>query len=223
MNYDAFAEVINARACARSFEDTVLDLAEIQDVLKLASRAPSSKNTQPWGAVLVRGDALEQLRKAYVQAFAEGVKPVPDYEYSIEPQPDLWKARARQVGFGLFAHKGIGREDKDKMQAHYQANYEFFGAPQVLFVTTRKDAGLGNFMDTGMFLGNVLAAITAKGWAACPSMSAVHYPHLLRQIIPGHADLNFLCGVPFGIATDEHVNQYRTLRADLAEWFTVIE
>lgn len=223
MNFENFAAVVEARACVRDFLPDSLPLEQIQEVLRTASRAPSSKNTQPWKAILVRGEALERLRQAYVQAFEEGVKPSPDYSYSVEPQPDVWKARARQVGFALFAHKGIAREDKDKMHQHYKDNFEFFGAPQVLFITTRKDAGLGNFMDIGMFLANVLNGITAKGWAACPSMSAAVYPQVLRAHLGACEEDLFVCGVPFGIASDAHVNSYRTVRADLSEWVTVLE
>lgn len=223
MNFKQFAEVIQARACARAFEPVVLELTEVQEVLEVAARAPSSKNTQPWGAILVRGEKLAALRQAYVAAFENKVPTQIDYSYSPEVQPDLWKARARQVGFSLFAHKGIGREDKDKMHEHYKANFEFFGAPQVLFITTPKDSGLGNFMDVGMFLANLLGGITAKGWAACPSMSAAVYTQILREHIPNCENINFVCGVPFGIAAQDPVNDFRTVRADLAEYFTVVE
>lgn len=223
MSFEQFAAVLNQRACVRDFQDIEIPLEQIKEVLQLAARAPSSKNTQPWKAILVRGAALERLRAAYVQAFETGVKPSPDYSYSTEPQPDAWKQRARQVGFGLFAHKGIAREDKEKMHQHYKDNFAFFGAKQVLFLATRRDAGLGNFMDLGMFLGNILNGLTAKGWASCPSMSAALYPDLLREVIPQSAEELFVCGVPFGIASDAHVNQYRTQREDLDVWFEIVE
>jgi nitroreductase len=222
MFFEQFRQVLEQRASIRDFTEQEPDIDEIEEVMKLAARAPSSKNTQPWRVDLVRGDALESLRREYVAAFDRGEQPNPDYEYGPSDQPPEWKTRARQVGVALFIHKGIGREAVEKRRAHMRANYEFFGAKQLLFLSTHKSAGLGNYMDCGIFLSNLLNAITAKGWGACASTAAIHYPRIVRSIIGDKAlDYKLLCGVPFGIPADSHVNKFRTIRADMEEWFSV--
>jgi nitroreductase len=209
MSFRTYANILEARVSIRSFTPEILPIEE-------------SKNTQPWGVHLVRGAALEGLREQYVQAFETGLTPTPDYAYS-QSETAVWKERAKQVGIALFTHKGIGREDKDKRHAHNKANYQFFDAAQVFFISVPEEAGLGNHMDCGSFLSNVLNGITAKGWGACPSMAAAHYPEIVRQFVPGLVGRRLVCGIPFGIPDEGHVNSFRTVRAEVDEWLEVVE
>jgi nitroreductase len=220
--FEAWSQILQNRVSIRDFESQVLELPQILEVLRSAARAPSSKNSQPWFVDYVSGETLAALKADYLAAFDGDLKTAPDYAYGPAEQPGEWKARARQVGFALFAHKGIGREDKDLLREHYRANYAFFDAPQVLFLSVHKDAGPGNHMDCGMFLANLLGGITAKGWGACPSFAAVTYPEILRRHIPNRQDTLFLCGIPLGIPSQAPVNDFRTVREEPETWLQIL-
>jgi len=217
--------VLNAmhqRQCFRAFEKEMIPESEVAEIMEAAGRAPSSKNTQPWVVFDVRGEKMDELRQKFLDAFDNGAEIAPDYQYSPNPLPDTWMARARQVGFSLFDHKGITREDKDKRHKHNRENYEFFGAPHALFLATTKDPGYGTFLDCGMFLQNAMLAFTAKGYGTCPMFSPMVYSKICHEFFPGGEDLTFICALTYGKPLfEEHVNKFRTIREPIENWYTI--
>jgi nitroreductase len=218
-----FLDILHQRQCYRDFESTPIPAEDWTKIFAAAQRAPSSKNTQPWTAHLVQGKALEALRSDYVAAFEAGEKPRPDYTYTLDPLPDEWRQRARTVGFGLFAHKGIAKGEKEKMHAHYLANFAFFNAPHVVFLTLPKDALEGNFLDLGLYAQSLMLALTATGYGSCPMYSAVSFPDLLRKHIPGTDDTVFTMGLACGKPNDAHVNSYYTEREEPSAVVQIVE
>lgn len=215
---------MHARRSIREFETEPVPPETIRQLVEAAGRAPSSKNTQPWRLYLVQGDALAALRSDLLAAFDAGRPPQPDYRYSPEPLPADWLARARACGIGIFQHKGIGRDDTDKRRAHDRENFRFFGAPHVFLLGTQASAySYGTFLDCGFVLNNLMLGLASLGYGSCPQYSAVAYPDVLRQHIPGTADTLFIAGLPFGRPqAGSHVNGFQPPRRPVDEWFTVV-
>jgi hypothetical protein len=123
----------------------------------------------------------------------------PGYQYSPNPLPADWAARAKDVGVGIFKHKGIGREEADKRRAHDRENFRFFGAQQVFFLGTQESAfSHGTFLDCGFVLDNLMLGLVALGLGSCPQFSVMMYPDLLKKHIPDSADTLFIAALPFG-------------------------
>lgn len=210
-----------ARRSLREFTTEEIPLPEIELLVTAAGRAPSSKNTQPWQLHLVRGESLERLREAYLAAFDRGEAPRPDYRYSPDPLPELWAGRAKACGIGILQHKKITREDREGRRLHDRANFGFFNAPQVFFLTTlNTGAQPGVFMDCGFVLNNLMLGLTARGWGSCPQFSAVAYPDILRQHLPEAQSSLFIAGLACGRPLPgSHINEFQPARAPLSEWF----
>jgi nitroreductase len=211
-------KIIGTRKSQRAFFPEAVPLADVQLVLEQARFAPSSKNTQPWKVWHLTGEPLEALRNDYLAAFDAKEAPAAQYTYSPNPLPEAWMTRARQVGFALFAHKGIARDDFPARKAHDRENFRFFGAPNLLVLGTELNAANGTFMDCGLFLQNVLNGLASLGYGTCPMYSGVSYPHLLAKHTGGK-DTLFVCTVAFGKATAEKVNEFQTEREPLDTWF----
>ncbi|OIR09289.1 coenzyme F420:L-glutamate ligase [mine drainage metagenome] len=217
-------ESMHARRSIREFEPELVPADTIRQVVEAAGHAPSSKNTQPWRLYLVQGTALEALVADYLAAFDAGRAPKPAYRYSPDPLPDTWMARARAVGYGIFQHKGIAREDKEKRRQHDRENFRFFGAPHVFFIGTQESAySYGTFLDCGFVFDNLMLGLVSLGLGSCPQFSAVAYPDLLRKHIPGSEDTLFIAGLAFGRPkADSHVNAFQPPRLPVEEWFKVV-
>lgn len=218
-------DAITARRSIREFEPELVPADVVRQLVEAAGRAPSSKNTQPWKLFLVQGAALEKLRADYLAAFDAGRPAKPDYAYSPNPLPEAWTARAKDVGIGIFKHKGIGRDDTDKRRAHDRENFRFFGAPQVFFLGTQSPSPApGTFMDCGFVLDNLMIGLTALGYGSCPQFSVMIYADILRQHLPGSEGTLFICGLPFGRPKPgSHVNTFQPARLPLSDWFQVVE
>lgn len=218
-------EVMHARHSIREFEPELVPMETIRQLVEAAGRAPSSKNTQPWKLYLVQGTALGALRADYLAAFDAGVPPKPGYQYSPNPLPEAWQARAREVGLGIFKHKDIGRDDTEKRRAHDRENFRFFGARQVLFLGTQASAySYGTFLDCGFVLDNLMLGLTALGYGSCPQFSVMIYSDLLKKHLPDSADTLFIAGLPLGRPkAGSHVNAFHPTRLPIDDWFKVVE
>ena len=222
---NATLEVMHARHSIREFEPYLVPMETIRQLVEAAGRAPSSKNTQPWKLYLLKGDPLEALRANYLAAFDAGVPAKHGYQYSPNPLPEEWQARAKEVGLGIFKHKGIGRDDGEKRRAHDRENFRFFGARQVLFLGTSASAySYGTFLDCGFVLDNLMLGLTALGYGSCPQFSVMIYSDLLKKHLPDSADTLFIAGLPIGRPkADSHVNAFHPARLPIDEWFQVVE
>jgi len=215
---------MHARRSIREFEPTPLSPETIQLLVEAAGRAPSSKNTQPWRLFLVQGAPLAALRTDYLAAFDAGQPPRPGYCYSPEPLPPAWKARARDVGIGIFKHKSITREDTAGRRAHDRENFKFFDAPHIFLLGTQASAyGHGTFMDCGFVLDNLMLGLASLGYGSCPQYSAVSYPDILALHLPEANDTLFLAGLAFGTPrAGSHVNAFQPSRQPLNDWFKIV-
>ena len=218
-------EAMHARRSIREFTDELVPAETIRQLVEAAGRAPSSKNTQPWRLFLVQGAALEALRADYLAAFVANTPGKPPYSYSPSPLPEEWVARAKEVGIGIFKHKGIGRDEMDKRRAHDRENFRFFGAKQMFFLGTKASAfSYGQFLDCGFVFDNLMLGLTALGYGSCPQFSVMVYPEILKKHLPGSEDTLFIAGLPFGRPTPgSHVNQFQPGRLPLEAWFKTVE
>ena len=226
VNVEFFSTFHIMRKSIRAFTGEIVPADIVQSIVLGASRAPSSKNTQPWKLILVQGQALENLRLDYLTAFNNGNKPATfEYTYSKEPLPETFKTRAIELGKAFLAHKGIGRNDKEKRREHDSENYKFFDAKQVFFLAVNRDEyGQGTFLDCGLFLQALITELYNRGLGSCPQYSVMAYPDLLHKHIPHSENLLFLLALPFGYPQANHVvNTFVSKREPLENFFRVVE
>ncbi|MDR0516821.1 MAG: nitroreductase [Fibromonadaceae bacterium] len=213
------------RKSIRAFTGEIVPADIVQSAVLGASRAPSSKNTQPWKLVLVQGQVLENLRSDCIATFSSGKEPAFEYVYNPNPMPEAYKKRAVELGKAFLTHKGIGREDKEKRKEHDSENYRFFGAKQVFFLAVNKgEYEQGTFLDCGLFLQALMTELCSRNIGCCPQYSVMAYPDLLRKHIAHSDNLLFLVALPFGYPkTDSLVNSFASCREPLENFFRVIE
>jgi len=212
------------RKSVRAFTDEIVPADVVQSIALAANRAPSSKNTQPWKLILVQGEALENLRSDYISAFNDGKPLAFEYIYSLDPLPEAYKKRAIELGKAILAHKGIGREDKEKRREHDSENFKFFGAKQVFFLAMNKgEYGQGTYLDCGIFFQALITELHNRGLGCCPQYSVMAYPDLLRKHIPNSENQMFLLALPFGYPQKKHiVNTFVSQREPLETFFRVV-
>ena len=56
----------------------------------------------------------------------------------------------------------------------------------------------GNFLDAGMFLQNLMLALTAQGLGSCPQYSVAGYADVIRATLGLSADRWIVCGLSIG-------------------------
>ena len=214
-----FLTVITDRHCKRAFLNREVRLDILQRVLRAAAHAPSSRNTQSWHVEVLRGVAREKLGQRLCASFDAGVSPAPDYVNRPAAMNPSHVERARLAGIGLFAARGIERDDIAARRMHDRDNLRFYGAPVAMIFHVPGNAEAGTFLDMGMFVQNVMLGLVSFGLGSCPQYSVAGYGFVIREELRLTPDRVIVCGLSVGYPdTDAPVNGFYPARALLEEY-----
>ena len=159
MTYD---DVVNGRRSIRGFTDEPVPRALIEEVIALASRAPSSLNTQPWNFTVVTGEPLDRIREENARRTLAGVPESREFRTG-EQYGGAHRERQIEIAKQLFGAMEIARDDKEKRQDWVLRGFRQFGAP-VSIVVTYDRVLLGS--DIAPFdCGAVVNALVNAAWS----------------------------------------------------------
>lgn len=213
---------ITSRHAVRAYLPEPVPRATIEQILAVASRAPSGTNTQPWKVHVLTGAAQAALSAAIRAAYDDPqVAQAHREEYAYYPTHWVspYLERRRKLGWDLYGLLGIGRSDKARMHEQHGRNYAFFGAPVGLMFTIDRVMERGSWLDYGMFLQNIMIAARARGLDTCPQAAFTQF----HRIIAAHLQLGdgemVVCGMSLGYADPRAVeNGLQTERVPVAEF-----
>lgn len=143
-------EALMTRRSVRAFLPTPVSRETIEEILSLASRAPSGNNIQPWKVTVLAGEAREALSRRIAEVRADPERMAgQDEGYAYYPRTWVspYLERRRKFGWSLYGLLGIGRGDKAAMEAQMGRNYDFFGAPVGLIFTIDRIMEQGSWLD----------------------------------------------------------------------------
>ncbi len=218
---------IKTRHSLRAFLPTPVPRQTVEDILEVASWAPSGTNTQPWQVHVLTGAALQRIAGRIQAAYldpAQNAAHREEYAY----YPNEWRSpyidRRRKVGWDLYGLLGIAKADKARMQHQHGRNFIFFDAPVGLLFTIDRVMQQGSWLDYGMFLQNVMVAARARGLHTCPQAAFTQFHRIVAEELKLSEEQMLVCGMSMGFADPDAVeNQLITERAPVAEFARFIE
>jgi nitroreductase len=218
---DSVVAAIENRFSCRAFRrDRAVDHSDIEEILRVASRAASGTNTQPWKVYVLQGQARDDLVDR-VCAVDDAIHADPSLASVYREDPDFypqeWRSpyidRRRQNGWSLYGLLGIAKGEKEKIHAQLQRNYRFFDAPVGLIFTVDQVMGRGALLDYGMFLQNIMLLARARGLHTCPQAAWNYYARVILPLVGAGSDERLVCGMALGYADAEAlVNTLETPR-----------
>lgn len=229
------AKLIRTRRSVRDFLPNPVPPELIDAVLADANQAPSWSNTQPYRVAVASGALRDRLAAELCARFDAATaaqrrgalgklgllvtrKGLPDGDFRTNfDYPRDLQARRRATGFGLYGVLGIARDDMDARTRQLRRNFEFFGAPTVMFVFVH--SGLREFgvLDAGIFLQTLMLAAHARGLATCAEGALATWAGPVRAAFDVPRDYKLICGVAIGYASPHPVNRYDPGRGDPRE------
>ena len=199
----AVDRAITSRRSIRAYLPTPVPRQTIEEILAVASRAPSGTNTQPWKVYVLTGAARQRLSASICAVHddpAQRAQHTEEYAY----YPTEWRSpyvdRRRKVGWDLYSLLGIGKADKARMHAQHARNYAFFDAPVGLIFTIDRVMQQGSWLDYGMFLQSVMVAARARGLDTCPQAAFTQFHRLISEELQLPAEEMVVCGMALGHA-----------------------
>jgi nitroreductase len=210
---------IVSRRSVRGFLPTPVPRTVIEDILRVAARAPSGTNIQPWRTHVLMGAKRRELIDALLHAYDHESG---QHQWAYDYYPTEWfepyLARRRKIGWDLYSLLGIGRGDKEGMHAQTRKNFLFFGAPVGFIFTLHARLTRGAWLDCGMYLQNIMIAARARGLDTCPQAAFAQFPRVIDRVLALPEEESVVCGMALGHADPaEPANRLRTERAALAE------
>ncbi len=225
-NYEAVKSVMEHRHSVRAYTNQTVEKSVIEELLHLASRAPSGTNIQPWQAYVVTGEKLNTIVNK-VCSVHDAMRDDPtlanQYTKTFDYYPPEWfepyLGRRRENGFSLYGLLDIKKGEKDKMHAQHQQNYKFFGAPVGIFFTLHKDLGEGAKMDLAMFMQNLMLAADAKGLGTCAQAAWNEFHSIVLPELGAGEEEQLTAAMSLGYPDETAIiNTFATPRLDVSEF-----
>jgi nitroreductase len=210
---------ITSRRSVRAFLPTPVARSVIEDILKVAARAPSGTNVQPWKVHVLTGMARESLSERIMAAYSDP-EVAKDHVQEYDYYPTRWVSpyidRRRKIGWDLYGLLGIGKTDKARMHAQHGRNYTFFDAPVGMIFTIDRILGQGSWLDYGMFLQNIMIAARGRGLDTCPQAAFTQFHRVIAEALQLPESEMVVCGMALGYEDRSAVeNQLVTEREPL--------
>lgn len=215
-------DTIDSRRSVRAFLPTPVPREVLEGILRVASRAPSGTNVQPWKVYVLSGNAKEQLSQKILAAYndpEEAQTHTEEYPYYPAKWVSPYIDRRRKVGLDLYGLLDIKKGDAARMHAQHGRNYTFFDAPVGLIFTIDRIMQQGSWFDYGMFVQTVMLAARARGLDTCPQAAFTQFHRIIGEQLDLPENEMVVCGMALGYADESKPeNKLRTERAPLEEW-----
>jgi nitroreductase len=218
-----FSELVKERRACRLYKPEAVPEAVIREILAEARWAPSASNTQSTNVYVLQGATLDKF-KAEIRAMAETeAEPNPDFPnkphppFLAERQQTLFKARAE---FVAAEDAKLGVDHATSSSNPMVAGPAIFGAPAVLMLGFDKDMSMGyGLFDAGLFSMNVCLSAQARGLATCITGSNTRYPDVIRKLVPGTDNINYVVAIALGYPDwDAPINRFPRNRLAVDEF-----
>ena len=215
-------DAITSRRSLRAYLPTPVPRETIEDILRVASRAPSGTNTQPWKVHVLTGASRDALCASILAAHNDpAVAATHTEEYAY--YPTQWQSpyidRRRKVGWDLYGLLGLAKTDKAGMHRQHGRNYTFFDAPVGLIFTIDRVMQQGSWLDYGMFLQSIMVAARGRGLDTCPQAAFTQYHRLIAEHLGLGEGEMVVCGMALGYADPAAIeNTLVTERAPVSEF-----
>jgi len=172
-------EAIQTRKSIRGYRPTTVPKEILQEILEIATRAPSGMNTQPWEITVVAGEVLDKIRQENIQRFDSGEVPHPE----VFRKPYTGKYRERQIAIAvqLFQLMDIAREDREKRNDWTKRGFRFFDAPAAIIISVDDILDDTVQFDIGALAQTIALAALQYGLGTCIQRQGIMYPDIVRE------------------------------------------
>jgi nitroreductase len=214
-------EALARRRSVRAFRADPVPRPLVEDILRVAARAPSGTNIQPWKIHVAAGEVRRDLERE-VLAHRETDPPDLHAEFARSAKrKEPYTSRMRKLGKDMYTLLGIPKGDREGSWRQWGRNFQFFGAPVGLILTIDKDLDAMSFLDTGMFALAIMLAAKARGLDTCAQGAWNNYWTITRRVLRVPDDQYIVWGISLGWADDsDPVNALVSEREPLESFAT---
>ncbi len=205
-------ECIKTRRSIRAFKGRPIGKSVMKKILEAAKNSPSYTNTQPWEVVVVSGDKKNELSQKLLQLAKTHAPTGTDLPVPKDWPPPL-NERAQQHGARRLSTLGVARDDLEAREKLRLMNFEFYGAPCVVFLFM--DASLSEYsiFDMALFAQTLILAAHSLGVESCLQASIASYSAEIKRFLGVAENKKLVIGISLGYPDDKaKLNSYRPIK-----------
>lgn len=175
-------EAIRMRKSIRDFKPDPVSKTILSQILEIASRAPSSENSQPWEFTVIAGNVLDNIRNANIKKLKAGAPPHPDLHTQGWPRGSVYRRRQIEIAKQIFQLMEIPREDKERRDRWMERGYRYFNAPAVIIISVDQSLPYPRpLFDIGAVTQTICLAALSYGLGTCIANQGITYPEVLHK------------------------------------------
>jgi nitroreductase len=193
-------DALLTRKSIRAFKSDPVPRAHVEELLTLASRAPSGTNVQPWKVHVVGGDARRVLEEAVLTHRETEPEDVRAEFPRSGKRKEPYTSRMKKLGKEMYTLIGIPKGDQAANWNQWGRNYKFFDAPVGLIFTIDKDLDRMSYVDLGIFLQSFMLAAKSRGLDTCAQGAWNNYWTVTRRVLNIPDEDYIVCGLSLGYA-----------------------
>ena len=201
----SFDEVILGRKSIRGFRPDPVPREVIEDIVLLATRAPSSYNSQPWHLHFATGEVLNTIRRDSTARTSAGTTPSFERQETGKAYEGEHRKRQIEVAVQLFEAMGITREDKQGRQNWTMRGFRIFDAPLLAVVTYDRELKGGDIapFDCGALANSLANAAWSRGVGSVINSQGVMHSPVIREHLQIPEDQVILISIAMGYPDEQ--------------------
>jgi len=215
-------EGIKTRRSIRAFKPKPITQGVMKKILQAVSNSPSYSNTQPWEVVVVSGKKKDELRGKLLELARAKAPTSPDL-----PIPKSWppalEERFREQQARRLSKLGVARDDEEGREKLRLMNFEFYGAPCVVFLFIDGSLGEWSIFDMGLFAQNLILVAHSLGVESCLQASVTNYALEIKKFLEIPESKKLTICISLGYPDDKaKLNTYRSLKQkpdEFTKWY----
>ncbi len=177
-----FDEVILKRRSIRGYKPDPIPKEVIREIVALATRAPSSMNTQPWHLHVVTGEPLDRIRAGNTERNTAGV-PASREIRMHGAYEGVHRKRQIEIAAQLFEVMGIEWTDKVRRRDWVMRGFRQFDAPVSIVITFDKSLTNNDIaiFDCGAVVNCLVNAAWSRGLGAVINGQGIMQSPVVRE------------------------------------------
>ena len=218
-------ESIEKRKSIRAFKPDPVPQATLKELMELALRAPSWRNTQPWDFIIAAGSKLEAIKQGFTEKAGARQESMPDI---ARPQefPEPYASRRRPANRPPDRPTQTAQTPQTPQAPPVRIpNTRFYGAPALIYICTGRSfyfqsKGINSWaiFDCGLIAENIMLLAPNYRLGTIALAQAVTHPDVLRRVLEIPDSLLAVLGIAIGYPDlDDPVNQRRSVREPLSQ------
>jgi nitroreductase len=205
-------QAIRERRSIRAFKSDPIPREKVEEVLRMATQAPSAINLQPWEIAVVVGEERERLSRRLMKAYKE--KQIACAPGNVKPLPSEVIARGAQAAEGMKPYLSEMGTNLDRFVNEGSCN--FYGAPVAIIFCIDNAFSQSNYVDIGITLGYLILTAHSAGLWTCPIGLITAYGEEIKDELGIPDNKSVVIGVALGTPDwDVPINRFKSSRETL--------